>query len=57
MTVFNGDDIIGYWVGQEVYHPECFESIEETLMVDDVLRGDGLSGKLYLCAECGKEIK
>jgi hypothetical protein len=57
MPVFNREDVIGYWVGQEVYHPECFDGIEQTLMVDDVVRGDGLAEKIFLCAKCGKEIK
>ncbi len=58
MPVFNNrEDIIGYWVGQYVYHPECFESIEETMMVDNVLRGDALEKKIFFCAKCRKEIK
>ncbi len=58
MPVFDDrEDIIGYCVGKEVYHPECFNSIEQTLMVDDVVRADDPERTLFFCDKCGKEIE
>jgi len=59
MPVYKREEVIGYWVGQQVYHEECYSEMKEEGKenVTGVIHSEDTEDSIFLCDECGKEIE
>lgn len=57
MPIFKTEDVIGYRVGDDVYHPECYAAIENKMIADGVVKGEETEKNIFICDKCGKEIQ
>jgi hypothetical protein len=59
MPVYKREGVIGYWVGEQVYHEECYEKMVETRRdhCTGVICSEDTAERIFLCDGCGKEIE
>jgi hypothetical protein len=57
MPIFKKEGTIGYRVGESVYHPECYEAIENKIRVTDVVKEEETEEHIFICDRCNKEIE
>jgi len=50
-------EVIGYKVGEKVYHLECYKKAKKPPIADDVVTHDELEGYPAICDMCGEEIE
>ena len=53
MPIYNREEVLGYGVGEKVYHESCFEGGD----FDSVITERDAEDSLFVCDECGNEIK
>lgn len=53
MPAYKKEELLGYAVGEEGYHENCFEGED----FDSVITEGDIEGSLFVCNKCGKKIE